>query len=104
VAAPRTLVTELLVGTDPDTAPTHFTHSIFHKETGELLHLSIAPVKDVLTALESVMYPTLLAKKTCVHVSPFMYFQRKGGGSKDHAPNDIQVKLIKFPEGVMQPL
>lgn len=104
VICPPTLVSDLLVGTDPETAPAYFTHTIFHKETGELLHLSIASVSDIMTALNSVTYPTLLPKKTCVHVSPFMYLQRKGGGSSDHAPNDIQVKLIRFPDGVMRSL
>jgi len=31
--------------------------------------------------------------RTCMHLSPQIYLQRKGGGSKDHSPNDIQAKL-----------
>lgn len=103
-ACPPTLISDLLLGSDPETAPTHFTHSIFHKETGELLHISIASVSDVLTSLTSSMYPTLVPKRTCVHISPLLYLQRKGGGSSDHAPNDIQLKLKSFPAGVLRVL
>lgn len=101
---PSTLVAELLLGTDPATAPTHFTHTIVDPQTGTLRHLSIAPADEVIGALTQTLYPTLVPKRTCVHLSPLLYFQRKGGGSKDHAPDHIQVKLKSFPDGILHVL
>ena len=31
--------------------------------------------------------------RTCVHLTPYIYLQRKGGGKTDHSPDDIQAKL-----------
>jgi hypothetical protein len=104
VPRPAGLIRDLLLGLDAETMPTHFTHTVFHKETGELLHLSIATAEAVVSALEASAYACLLPKRTCVHIAPGMYLQRKGGGDKDHAPNDIQLKLVKFPEGIMKTL
>jgi hypothetical protein len=101
VARPSTLIGELLLGTDPDATPEYFTHSVFHKETGELLSMSIGSADSVLSVLNDEAYDILVAKRTCVHISPRMYLQRKGGGSKDHAPNDIQLKLKSLPETAM---
>lgn len=102
VHRPDGLLRDLLMGGEPDFMPEYFTHSIFHKETGELLHLSIAPADRVLTMLNETAYPQLLAKRTCVHISPVVYFQRKGGGSADNSPDDIQVKLLSLPTSVME--
>lgn len=30
---------------------------------------------------------------TCLHLSPYISLQRKGGGSTDHSPNHIQAKF-----------
>lgn len=92
------LIRDLLLGTDPRYVPDYFTHSIFHKETGELLSLSIAPTDKVIDALTTIAYPQLVAKRTCVHISPLMYLQRKGGGKSDSAPDDIQLKMKSLPD------
>lgn len=102
VDRPAGLVYDLLMGAEPEYVPEYFTHSIFHRETGELLHLSIAPAEKVLAALNEIAYPQLVAKRTCVHISPLMYLQRKGGGRADNSPDDIQLKLVSLPEGVME--
>ena len=52
--------------------------------------------------LLSELYPILTPKKTCVHLSPRLYLQRKGGGSKDHAPDHIQLKLKSMPDGMVR--
>jgi hypothetical protein len=49
-------------------------------------------------AIQKEAYDTLMAKRTCVHLSPRIYLQRKSGGAADHAPDDIQVKLKSLPE------
>lgn len=92
------LIRHLLLGTDPEYTPDYFTHSIFHKETGELLSLSIASADRVINSLLSTAYPQLVAKRTCVHIGPLMYLQRKGGGAADNAPDDIQLKLKSLPD------
>lgn len=95
---PPTLIRNLLFGTDLEYVPEYFTHSVFDKESGELLHLRISPATRVLDALTSIAYPKLVAKRTCVHISPLMYLQRKGGGKSDSAPDDIQLKLKTLPD------
>ena len=30
---------------------------------------------------------------TCLHLSPYISLQRKGGGNTDHSPNHIQAKF-----------
>lgn len=101
VPCPPTLISELLLGTETETMPAYFTHTVFHKETGELETMSIASAEAVISTLQAVAYPTLVAKRTCVHISPLMYLQRKGGGKTDHAPDDIQLKLKCLPESIM---
>ena len=104
VERPAGLIHALLMGVDPEYTPHYFTHSIFHKETGELLQLSIASAERILEALNETAYPQLVAKRTCVHISPLLYLQRKGGGAADASPNDIQLKLKSLPSSVMEPL
>lgn len=99
VNRPVGLIYELLMGAEPEYVPEYFTHSIFH---GENVYLSIAPADKVLIALNEIAYPQLLAKRTCVHISPLMYLQRKGGGRADNSPDDIQLKLVSLPESIME--
>ena len=101
VVRPPTLIRDLMLGTDPETMPTHFTHSELDTETNQIRHLHIAPTEAVMSAIESMAYPHLVAKRTCVHIAPGMYLQRKGGGSHDHAPDDIQLKIVQLPSSVM---
>ena len=42
-------------------------------------------------------FETCNAKKTCVHLTPNIYLQRKGGNKTDHSPNHIQSKLRQMP-------
>ena len=37
---------------------------------------------------------------TCLHISPYISLQRKGGGNTDHSPNHIQAKL-KFTQEII---
>jgi hypothetical protein len=101
VSQPVNLIVDLLLGTELEYKPTHFVHIAVNKVTGDLQELSICDTTTVLHALQQEAYPSLEPKKTCVHLSPRMYLQRKGGGSKDHAPDDIQLKLKSFPHEIM---
>jgi hypothetical protein len=99
---PVDMIRDLFMGTNPEYMPDYFTHSIFERETGQLLHLSIAPAEKVLDALNASAYPQFLPKRTCVYVSDTLYLQRKGSSRKDLYPDDIQLKLISLPASVME--
>ncbi len=92
------LLQTLLLGSDEQFRPTYFTHSVIDKQTDTVKDLWISPTESIMDALNKELYPNLVAKKTCVHLSPRLYFQRKGGGSKDHAPDHIQLKLKSMPD------
>ena len=100
-ATPSDLIRTLLLGTEEQYKPTHFVHIDVNKETGQLKELTICSADAVVAALQKEAYPSLVPKKTCVHLSPRLYLQRKGGGVKDHSPDDIQLKLKSFPDEIM---
>lgn len=93
-------LSQLLLGTESDYMPTHFTHSNF-TSTGELRELSICSREAFLKKLQEELYPNFVPKRTCVHLGPRLYLQRKGGGKKDHAPDDIQLKMKSIPDNIM---
>ena len=97
ICQPKGLLQMLLLGSDEAYRPTHYTHSVLDKSSGEIKELQICTAEEMMEALSKELYPNLVAKKTCVHLSPRLYLQRKGGGSKDHAPDDIQLKLTSMP-------
>ncbi|NBV35461.1 MAG: hypothetical protein EBR81_17150, partial [Proteobacteria bacterium] len=43
-------------------------------------------------ALKEEIYAEMVPKRTCVHLSPSIYLQRKGGGKTDKRPDQIQTK------------
>lgn len=87
------ILTQCVLGEDAEYAPQYVTHTTSNKETGEILTLSICSAKSFLDNLRKELYPTMRSKRTCVHLSPCVYLQRKGGGKKDSRPDDIQTKL-----------
>lgn len=94
------LLQTLLLGSDEQFRPTYFTHSMIDKQTNTVKELWISPTESIMDALTKELYTNLMPKKTCVHLSPRLYLQRKGGGSKDHAPDNIQLKLKSMPDGM----
>ena len=87
----RSILKRAVLGSEGIYRPDFFTHTVVSSE-GEIVHLSICCVEDFMEKLEGELYEQMVPKKTCVHLSPSIYLQRKGGGSADHAPNDIQIK------------
>ncbi len=87
----RCILKKAVLGEEDKYRPDFFTHTVVSEE-GEITHLSICCVEDFMEKLESELYKEMVPKKTCVHLSPSIYLQRKGGGTADHAPNDIQIK------------
>lgn len=104
VAIHNTLIEELLLGTDITEMPTYFVHTVFNKKTGDLIELSICRSTTLISFLKTLSYTYFTPKRTCVHLNPFMYLQRKGGQKTDKFPNDIQLKLKTFPSEIMNHL
>lgn len=71
--------------------PDYFTHTKI--SNGQITELWICPTSTLHAAVLADLYHQILPKKTCVHLSPSIYLQRKGGGKKDHSPDDIQMKF-----------
>lgn len=80
-----------LRGSDDAFVPDYFTHT--RLEGDMIVHMSICPMDKFMEAILQEMYAVMLPKRTCVHLSPSLYFQRKGGGSADSNPDHIQTKL-----------
>ena len=89
---PSEILREVVLGTDPAFQPQYITRTFTTKE-GTITDLLIAPMDSFVEFLERACYENVITKRTCVHASDIMYFQRKGGGLKDNRADDIQVKL-----------
>lgn len=83
-----------ILGSEPTTEPDYFIKTESNRNTGEIMRLSIAP-KDVFVGkLLSLLHDTVISKRTCVHLSPNIYLQRKGGSKGENKPNQIQTKMV----------
>jgi hypothetical protein len=96
----RTVVLDVIrrciLGTEESTKPAYFLHSSI--SDGQIASLSIATTEGFMGRVCSSVYDTAVSKKTCVHMSPHIYLQRKGGGVADTRPNDIQMKFRLTPD------
>ena len=84
-----------ILGENEEEYPEYFTHTKSDKKTGEIIYLSICRADDLMKFMYKELYKVMAPKRTCVHLSPYCYLQRKGGGKTDHHPDDIQMK-VKF--------
>jgi hypothetical protein len=91
------LIRTRFLGNDPEFQPQEFIHVIV--KNNEISELSICNANAFLDALCITKYQNYLPKKTCVHLSPLLYLQRKGSQKHDkERANDIQLKLKKMPD------
>jgi hypothetical protein len=90
------ILRQLFLGDDEDTRPQHFIHTTM--VNGVITGLSVCSAEEFINSINADVFTHYNAKKTCVHISPLVYLQRKGGGSSDHSPNDIQAKLRAMPK------
>lgn len=97
----KQVINMCMLGIEEEYAPKYFTHTKSDKTTGKIISLGICPTDKLMAFLYNELYPEMVPKRTCVHLSPNCYLQRKGGGKKDHAPDDIQMKF-RFTENVEQ--
>ena len=59
------------------------------------MELYIISSKKLFEFIEQTIKIDIKLKKngTCLHLSPYIALQRKGGGNTDHSPNHIQAKF-----------
>jgi hypothetical protein len=74
-----------------ESAPKYFTHTKITSD--KITELYICSSDTLKEAILSSLYSQMLPKRTCIHLSDSIYLQRKGGGKKDHSPDDIQMKF-----------
>lgn len=91
----KELLTHLLLGDDETSQPQYYIHTTV--TDGVIVSLSICSTSEFMDAILRNAYEYCQPKKTCVHLTPLIYLQRKGGGKADHSPSDIQAKLTKMP-------
>ena len=92
----KALLTRLFLGEEELTKPQHFIHVIL--EEGKITSVSACTVSVFIETIVKNAYESCNPKRTCVHLTPHIYLQRKGGGTADHSPGDIQAKLIRMPD------
>ena len=95
----KTVLQRCMLGDNADEWPTYFTHSKSDKTTGKIVSLGICKTDVLIAFMVTQLFAVMLTKRTCVHLSPTIYLQRKGGGKKDHAPDNIQMKF-RFTEAL----
>ena len=64
-------------------------------KTFTIIDLYMIPSKKLFEFIEETININIKLKKngTCLHLSPYIALQRKGGGNTDHSPNHIQAKF-----------
>ena len=89
----KNVIDKCMLGATEEEYPKYFTHTISDKSTGNIIKMSICPTSELMQVLHNELYTTIKPKRTCVHLSPNCYLQRKGGGKTDSNPDHIQMKF-----------
>jgi len=89
----RKIIEMCLLGENEAFKPKYFTHTVSDKASGKIVSMSICETGVFMDKLYSEMYDKMVPKRTCIHLSPVIYLQRKGGGKTDHNPDHIQMKF-----------
>lgn len=102
IAKPVSLdvVTRNILGVEDKFKPAFFLHTT--TVDGVVTALSICPAAKFMSKLIGDLYEEIKYEKpirTCAHLSPNIYLQRKGGGSSDAHPDDIQMK-VRFTDDI----
>jgi hypothetical protein len=95
----KNVVNMCILGVIEEEYPKYFTHTKSDKITGNIISMSICHTDTLMAVMYGELYKVMEPKRTCVHLSPNFYLQRKGGGKKDNSPNDIQMKF-RFTDAV----
>jgi hypothetical protein len=98
----RKIIEMCLLGPDETYKPKYFIHTVSDKASGKIISMSICETGVFMEKLFSELYEKMVPKRTCVHLSPSIYLQRKGGGGpKEHKPDHIQMKF-RLTEGLQK--
>jgi hypothetical protein len=89
----RAVILMCMLGSTSGKSPDYFSHTISNKPTGRIIRLSICPTPILMQFIHTTVYAAMVPKRTCVHLSPNIYLQRKGGHTKESRPDDIQMKF-----------
>ena len=95
----KNVINMCILGVTEEEYPKYFTHTKSDKSTGNIISMSICHTDTLMAFMYGELYKVMEPKRTCVHLSPNCYLQRKGGGKKDANPDNIQMK-IRFTEAV----
>jgi hypothetical protein len=87
----KNVIDMCILGTEE--CPKYFTHTTSDKCKGNIISMSICPTDALMAFMHEKLYKEMVTKRTCVHLSPNCYLQRKGGGKKDANPDNIQMKF-----------
>lgn len=90
----KNIINMCILGAIEEDYPKYFTHTKSDKITGNIMSMSICSTNTLMTFIYGELYKVMNPKRTCVHLSPTFYLQRKGGGKKDANPDNIQMKFI----------
>jgi hypothetical protein len=89
----KNIIDMCILGTTEKDYPNYFTHTKLDKDTGNIISMSICRTQNLMEFMYGELYKLMEPKRTCVHISPNCYLQRKGGGKKDANPDNIQMKF-----------
>lgn len=95
----KTVLQMCLLGAKAEDRPNYFTHTKSDKSTGKIISVGICRTDTLMAFMYQELYKVMEPKRTCVHLSPNCYLQRKGGVKKDANPDNIQMKF-RFTEAV----
>ena len=95
----KNVINMCMLGVTEEEYPKYFTHTKSDKSTGNIISMSICHTDTLMAFMYGELYKVMEPKRTCVHLSPNCYLQRKGGGKKDANPDNIQMKF-RFTESV----
>lgn len=95
----KNVIKMCMLGKNEEECPKYFTHTKSDKITGNIISMSICDTDTLMAFIYGGIYKVMEPKRTCVHLSPNCYLQRKGGGKNDANPDNIQMKF-KFTEAV----
>jgi hypothetical protein len=96
----KDLIKSLFLGKDKTWEPQYFVHMII-KDT-KVVSLYICPASLYIETILNQAYELCQPKKTCIHLSPIIYLQRKGSSNKDKRADDIQAKIKCMPDCMTQ--
>jgi hypothetical protein len=92
----KAIITKLFLGEEEETKPQYVLHTTIEDE--KIKSLSICPADKFIESILNHAYENCLPKRTCVHLSPLVYLQRKGGEEMIRHPTRIQAKLRAMPD------